>query len=132
MENDQSRKLGAGILTVSIIEFIVQALGILGCLVELTMKDQIDASLKQMGKSVNVPQSTYVITLIFSVLMIISVILILLKNIVGVAGYFLICIVNIIYSIAKTGFQTSLLLSFILPILMAIFIYQKKDLYLKH
>lgn len=130
MENEQEQKVGAGIKTIAIIELVFQTLGLLGSIFSLVFKDKIDSAVQAAGVTTKVSSSTYVIALILSILIIISVILILLKNTIGVFGYFIVYIADIIYSIVTVGkFSPIMLISFILPILMAIFIYRKRSIF---
>ncbi|SMC27763.1 hypothetical protein SAMN02745134_03286 [Clostridium acidisoli DSM 12555] len=130
MESEQEQKVGAGIKTIAIIELVFETLGLLSSIFYLVFKDKINSAVQAAGVTTNVSSSTYVIALITSILIIISVILILLKNTIGVFGYFIVYIANIIYSIVKVGkFSPVMLVSFILPILMAIFIYRKRSIF---
>jgi hypothetical protein len=130
MESEQEQKVGAGIKTIAIIELVFETLGLLSSIFYLVFKDKINSAVQAAGVTTNVSSSTYVIALITSILIIISVILILLKNTIGVFGYFIVYIANIIYSIVKVGkFSPLMLISFILPILMAIFIYRKRSIF---
>lgn len=130
MENEQEQKVGAGIKTIAIIELVFETLGLLSSIFYLVFKDKINSAVQAAGVTTKVSSSTYVIALIVSILIIISVILILLKNTIGVFGYFIVYIADIIYSIVTVGkFSPLMLISFILPILMAIFIYRKRSIF---
>lgn len=130
MESEQEQKVGAGIKTIAIIELVFETLGLLSSIFYLVFKDKINSAVQAAGVTTKVSSSTYVIALVVSILIIISVILILLKNTIGVFGYFIVYIANIIYSIVTAGkFSPLMLVSFILPILMAIFIYRKRSIF---
>lgn len=130
MENEQEQKVGAGIKTIAIIELVFETIGLLSSIFYLVFKDKINSAVQAAGVTTKVSSSTYVIALVVSILIIISVILILLKNTIGVFGYFIVYIADIIYSIVTTGkFSPLMLISFILPILMAIFIYRKRSIF---
>lgn len=129
MENEKVKKVGAGILVIAIIEFIFQGFGVIGSIGGLLMKDKINSILQQSSAKITVTSSEYIISLIICSLLIVSVILILCKNTIGIFGYFILYVIDIAYSISKSGFSISILLSFILPILMAIFIYLKRDIF---
>jgi hypothetical protein len=128
MEEELEQKVGAGIWTIAIIQFIIEAILLLSCTFDLFNQDKVNSILKQRGIPA-VPSSAYVIGIVFCVLIIVSLILILLRNTIGIFGYFIICIGNFIYSIVKNGFSPFLLLSIILPVLMAIFVYQKRTIF---
>lgn len=123
MENQQEQKIGAGIKTISIISLVFEGLLLLSSIFGLVVKDSVNSALKKAGTNTTVSASTYIIAII------ISVILILLKNTIGVIAYFAIYICSTIYSIVQAGFKPSVLVEFIVPILMAIFIYQKRSIF---
>ena len=125
MEDTQSQKLGAGIIIISIIHFICGIFSILGTIVLLTQKD---ALIKQ-GIPLTLSTNQIIISLILQLILIIAIILILFKKSVGVYCYFTITIISIINSIMDSGFQWIIILSLILPILLAIFINKKKKLF---
>ncbi|WP_291576557.1 hypothetical protein [Clostridium sp. UBA4548] len=130
MENNQKPKLGGGILTISIIQLVFTGLGIIGFIPLLLMKDTIEQQLQSVGQTAPVlSTSSLVISLILSLILVIGIILILLRKSLGVYTYFTCVVVNIIYAIIMTGFKASLIISLILPLLMALFIYQKKEIF---
>lgn len=128
MENNQERKLGAGIITMSVIHLVIYTLAIIGLAINIFMNDTITQQLELLGadtSAINPTQLT--ISLILSVLMFIAVILILCKKAIGVYAYFIITVIDIINTIITSGFNiVSLLISLIFPTLMGFFIYKKK------
>jgi hypothetical protein len=128
MEEEQEQKVGAGIWTIAIIEFIFEAIAIFGAIFAITNKAKVDSVAKQANLPIT-PSSSYIIALIFSILIIVSLILILCKNTIGVFGYFLLYIADIIYGIVQSGFKPLMLVGLILPVLMAIFVYQKRSIF---
>lgn len=128
MENTQSQKLGAGIITISIIQLIGAIFSVFGSIILFLSKDKIINELQKTGQSI-ASDTQITITLILQLLLAISVILILLKKSIGIYSYFTVVAISIIYSIISTGFQWIIILSLIFPILMAIFINKKKNLF---
>jgi hypothetical protein len=129
MENNEQQKLGAGIITVSIIHFIGSALSILTSVLFIVFGDVIKEEAEKLGQTLELSQSQMIIGLVLTVLLVIGVILILLKKTIGVYIYFAIVAINIIYSLVSSGFSLSIITSMILPVLMGVFISQKKELF---
>lgn len=132
MENNKQNKLGAGIITISIIQLVFSGFGLIGSIIMLmpsfqeAMSTYAGMSPEQMGIS----KTAIIIGLISVILIILSVILILIKKAIGVYLYFLITVANIIYSIVMNGVMISSLIgALILPILMAIFVYKKRAIF---
>lgn len=128
MENNQSKKLSTQIITISTIQLIGTIFSVLGSILLLSSKDIIN-EFQATGQ--NISSNTQItISLILQLALAITIILILLKKNIGIYSYFVIVCINLIYSIINNGFQWIILFSLILPILMAIFIYKKKDLFI--
>lgn len=125
MENTQPQKLGAGIIILSIIYFISAIFGTFGSIILLTQKD----TFVKQGIPLTLSNNQIIIGLILQALLVIAIILILFKKSIGVYSYFTITIVSIINTIMDSGFQWTIILSLILPILMAIFINKKRKLF---
>ncbi|MBX4261632.1 hypothetical protein KTC96_21235 [Clostridium estertheticum] len=128
MENVQKPKVGAGIKTVSIIELVLMGFMAIGLITSLFITDKIKAISKAAGVP-ETPTSTIVISLVIALLVIISVILILMRKELGIYMYFIAEVANIVYSIVINGFKPIDILSLILPILMGIFIWKKKEIF---
>lgn len=128
MENIQKPKVGAGILTMSIIQLVVNAFGLMGFIMALFMKDETKAQLKTMGVP-ETPTYTLIISLVVLIVVTLSIILILMKKELGIYIYFIAQVASIVYSIVSTGFKPIILTSFIMPILMGIFIWKKKEIF---
>ncbi|AQR88627.1 hypothetical protein [Clostridium saccharobutylicum] len=122
MENSQSQKLGAGIIIISIIYIILCIASIFGTVVLLTQK----ASLTKQGITLPLTNAQMTISLILQLLLLIAIILILFKKSIGVYSYFLLIILDLINTIMDSGFKWTIILSLILPILMAICINRKR------
>ncbi|MCB2360979.1 hypothetical protein [Clostridium estertheticum] len=128
MENVQKPRVGAGIKTVSIIELVLMGFMAIGLITSLFITDKIKAISKAAGVP-ETPTSTIVISLVIALLVIISVILILMRKELGIYMYFIATVANIVYSIVSTGFKPAIILSLILPTLMGIFIWKKKEIF---
>ena len=99
---EKEKKLGAGIITISVLILIGSAFGILGTIINLAMGDSVNELLMQTGQydASMLPTTTdYIISLVSSILCVIFVILILLKNKIGVFGYFALSILSRVYSL---------------------------------
>ena len=128
MEHTQSQKLGTGIIIISIIQLIGAIFSVFGSILLFSSKDTIINELQANGQS-TASNTQITITLILQLILAISIILILVKKSIGIYSYFTFVAINIIYSIISTGFQWTIIFSLILPILMAIFINKKKNLF---
>ncbi|AJA46296.1 hypothetical protein CPAST_c01960 [Clostridium pasteurianum DSM 525 = ATCC 6013] len=127
MENTEPKKLGGGLLTIVIINMILYILSICGSIIILITSNSANEEVRNALASTNPTEIT--INLILSIVLVISLILILLKQSIGVYIYFIITIADIAYSISSNGFKPITLASFILPVLMLIFVYLKKDVF---
>jgi len=128
MENIQKPKIGAGIKTISIIELVFMGFSVMGLIGSFFLTDQIKAISKSAGVA-EIPTSTIVISLVISVMVIIGVILILMKKEIGIYIYFIAIVGNIVFSIVSNGFKPAILVSLVMPILMGIFIWKKKEIF---
>lgn len=133
---EKEKKLGAGIITISVLILIGSAFGILGTIMNLAMGDSVNELLMQTGQydASMLPTTTdYIISLVSSILCVIFVILILLKNKIGVFGYFALSILNRVYSLIVTEITPIVLGGLVLGLaflaLYGFFIYKKRDLY---
>jgi hypothetical protein len=121
MENKQSQKLGAGIIMISIIYFIGSIFAILGSILLFATKNELQAT--------TLSTTRITISLIIQIILTISILLILLKKSIGVYSYFTFVVINMIYTIIGNGFNWTIIGTLILPILMAILITRKKELF---
>lgn len=136
MENIQERKLGAGIITISVLHLIGFVIGGFSSIRSIVNYDSVVESFSALGLDPNIyvpSPSKIIVSLVLSVLLAISVILILSKKSLGVYGYFtitVISLINSIMSVISIGFSglviLSLGLSLIFPALMALFIHKRK------
>ena len=133
---EKEKKLGAGIITISVLILIGSAFGILGTIMNLAMGDSVNELLMQTGQydASMLPTTTdYIISLVSSILCVIFVILILLKNKIGVFGYFALSILNRVYSLIVSEITPIVLGGLVLGLaflaLYGFFNYKKRDLY---
>ena len=133
METSNNEKLGGGIITLCILTLIGFAISLLGYVAMLFGRDALMDFYNSMGIDATalIPDtSILIVELIVSIAIGVSAILILMKKSVGVYAYFVAEIIAIIESIVFNGFSIgSLILSLIFPILMAIFISKKKEIF---
>ena len=136
MENENRVKLGAGIITISIIEIVFGVIGILSSIVYLFMADStldtISSIYAQQGLDFNelMPSNfQMIVSIILSLLLLICIILILAKKTIGVYGYFILEAILIVFSIICNGFSFTIIFSLIIPALYAFFIYKKKEIF---
>lgn len=124
-ENEKRNKLGGGIITLTVIQFVTNGFAIIGFLM-MIFGDEV---YKSLGVPVP-PASSLIIDIAFALLTIISLVLVLLKNKIGIYLYFTLIVLSIISTNIFYGFSIlNILLSLILPVLTAIFLYKKKYLY---
>ncbi len=126
---NREKRVGAGIITMAVLYFIGQALTILGVIINLAFKDQINNFLLEAGTSADVNQTELLITLCIAVIITIAVILILLKKPIGAFAFIGIEILSFVYKAIISGVTIYTPLSLIFPGLMIFFIYKKKDIY---
>ena len=125
----ESKKVGAGIITMSVLDFIGQFFVILGSLSSIIFKDVMDSSLESMGIVSEVNTVELLITLAISVIITVSVILILFKKPIGAYMFIGIEVLSFIYKVITTDFTIATPVGLIFPALMIFFIYKKKDIY---
>ncbi|WP_411168296.1 hypothetical protein ACH36K_14365 [Clostridium sp. MB05] len=128
-EIQEKKKLGAGIITISILYFIGLGFTLLGSIINLLFKDQTNKILAETGTGVQVTTAQILITLITSAIIIISVVLILCRKSIGVILFFATQILSIVYGAITVGINIYTPLNLLFPGLMAFFIYKKKDIY---
>ncbi len=128
----ENKKLGGGILTISIIYLVFLGFGLIGSIISLSTLDQINSVMAQMG-GIQLTPTELIISIILNFILLFGIILILLKKQIGVYTFFTVEIINIIYSLIMNGLNLSVLIStligLILPGLLAYFIYKKKELF---
>lgn len=128
----ETKKAGAGIITMSILYLFGQFLVILGSLVIIIGKDSIISYYESMGLAevatgINIAEMS--ITLAISVIITISVILLLLKKPIGAYMFIGVEILSFIFKAISSGIGIGSFIMLIFPALMIFFIYKKKDIY---
>lgn len=128
----ENKKLGGGIITISVIYLVTLGFLLLTSIGSFAMLDEINSTAAQFG----LPETTTVdliISIVLNSLLLAGVILILCKKKFGVYTFFTVIIVNIIHSLIMKGFNVATLIgalsSLILPGLLAFFVYKKKDIF---
>ena len=125
----ETKKVGAGIITMSVLYLFGQFFVILGSLGNIFLKDAISKNLQTMGVAGEVNTVQMLITLAISVIITISVILLLFKKPIGAYMFIGIEILSFIYSVISSGIDIGSFIMLIFPALMIFFIYKKKDIY---
>jgi hypothetical protein len=131
MENIQKPKIGAWIKTLCIIQLIGSLIGLTN-IMSFSKIDELNEANNAMSKAFQLPEITRLsltIGLVFSIIFIISIVLILIKKELGVYIYFTASVVSIVYSIVSNGFKLMMLTSLIMPVLMGIFIWKKREVF---
>lgn len=128
----ENKKLGGGIITISVIYLVTLGFGLLTSIGSFAMLDEINSTAAQFG----LPETTTVdliISIVLNSLLLAGVILILCKKKFGVYTFFTVIIVNIIHSLIMKGFNVATLIGtlvgLILPGLLAFFVYKKKYIF---
>ena len=125
---DEKQKLPTSVKVVSIIQLVFNAFGLIGTVITLATYESVKSLVASTG--VKVPSfGVYAILGVVVLVELIGVILIMNKNKIGIFVYFAAVIVDYAVSISATQFNPVSLISLILPILMAIFIFQNKKVY---
>ncbi|MDY4077398.1 MAG: hypothetical protein SOY42_01215 [Clostridium sp.] len=128
-----NEKLGAGIITISVLSLITVVFGLIGAInIIATPKEKFIEAYKLAGLDpATIPTvGQTIVSLILIIILGVSIILILMKKSIGVYGYFISQIISIISSIIFSGFSIlNIVLGLILPVLMAIFISKKRNLF---
>lgn len=125
---NDDKKLGGGIMAVTIILLVFSAFSLITSVAVLLNRDFFVKSYKTM--KLTLPSANiFLISAIITVALIISLVLILCKKALGVYAYFTVVIINFISNIVINGFKLSLLANLIFPILLLILILQKKEVF---
>ncbi|ADL52537.1 hypothetical protein [Clostridium cellulovorans] len=126
--NVNYNKVGAGIITISVLSIIGAIIFALGSVILILSKDIVNETYASMGIPA-IKQSDIMILLISAILTIIFIALILAKKSIGVFGYFATKAFYLVYTIISTGFAIGEITYLILPLLMLLFIVKKKHIY---
>ncbi|MCR1950841.1 hypothetical protein NSA50_07165 [Clostridium sp. DSM 100503] len=130
-ENVEKKSVGAGIITMSVLDLFGQFFITIGCLVNIFAKDLVSNMIAEAGVSAGEQATTtdFVITLAISLIITIAVILILCKKPIGAFIFIGIEVLSFIYSAITSGVSLLTLLNLVFPALMIFFLYKKKDIY---
>lgn len=128
----ENKKLGGGILSVSIIYLVFLCIGLLGSVITFTNLDSVNSIATQAGIAQITP-TDLIIGITLNLVSLAGIILILMKKKLGIYTFFTVVVINIIYQLVMSGFSgevlLSILISLILPSLLAFFIYKKRELF---
>ena len=126
---EEKKKVGVGIIIMSILDFIGQGFMIIGYLTIILAPDLVSEQMKNMGSPTEINVEEYFIPLAISLIIVISVILILCKKSIGAFLFIGIEVLSLIYKVITAGFNIGLLILLVFPALMLLFLYRKKDIY---
>lgn len=136
--NENQNKIGAGIIVISILVILGSIISLFSS-IRSAMNPNLELQIQKTYQQLNMefharPTSYFVISIILNIVTIVSIILILNKNSLGIYGYFTSFIISLIAAFVFRSFsiKTTLMsipFSFILPIIMLIFICKKKQLF---
>lgn len=126
---EENKKLGAGIIIITILVVLGSILGIVGDLGSIFLGDLVVETYDGEVIQSTVSNSQLIIDIILKIIFLISAILIFMKKSLGIYCYFIVVIISIIASIIFNGFSIAIISSLILPILMAIFVAKKREVF---
>lgn len=123
-------KLSGALKGVTIFLLVVNALSLLVTIIGIASQDMIESTYKSMGIDTSILPTTtdYIVSIILCVAIIVFLALILNKNTIGVYGYYIVVVINLIYTIVINGFHATSLLSLIFPIVMFFLIRDNKEI----
>lgn len=127
VENNQ--KLGAGIITMSVLYLIGQAFTMLSVLINIVMKDEIARMLAEAGTISEITTAKLGVTLVISLILTVSIILILFKKYIGAYIFIGIEVLSLLFSIITGAFTLFSIIGLVFPGLMIFFLYKKKEIY---
>ena len=125
----ENKKLGAGIIIITIIVILGSILGIVGDLGAMFLGDLVVETYDGEVIQSTVSNSQLIIDIILRIIFLISAILIFMKKSLGIYCYFIVAIISIIASIIFNGFSIAIISSLILPVLMIIFVTRKREVF---
>ena len=105
----EDEKIGGGIITLAVLHFITSAFALLGAIASLGISGNDE--FQKLLTSLNVDYSTLSTgnivfqSIILRILLVVSLILILNKNKIGIYGYYLFVIASILSTIIFNGFN---------------------------
>lgn len=126
---EENKKLGTGIIILTILILLSAILGIITNFGLMFFGNLIVESYDGEVIESTTNNAYLIIDIILRVIFLVSTILIFMKKSLGIYSYFIVAIISIITSIIFNGFSTSIIASLIVPILMAIFILRKREIF---
>lgn len=127
VENNQ--RLGAGIITMSVLYLIGQAFTMFSVLINIVMKDEIARMLAEAGTISEITTAQLGVTLVISLILTVSIILILFKKYIGAYIFIGIEVLSLLFSIITGAFTLFSIIGLVFPGLMIFFLYKKKEIY---
>ena len=125
----ENKKLGIGIIIITILMLLGSILGIVSDLGAMFLGDLVVETYDGEVIQSTVSNSQLIIDIILRIIFLISAILIFMKKSLGIYCYFIVVIISIIASIIFNGFSIAIISSLIFPILMAIFVARKREVF---
>lgn len=125
------KKIGAGIIIISVLYLIGQTFTIIGCIINFFAKDLINETYRELGIVNEITTVQILITLVISLIITIAVILILFKKSIGAFLFIGTEVLSFIYNIIVSGIGLGVIALLIFPFIMMFFIYNKKDIYFR-
>jgi hypothetical protein len=131
MEEKQLRKLGVGINIIAWLYVVGGVIGIFSTIGSIFFKDGINEIMVQAGQ----PQITdsmismLYISAIIGIIQLVATIMILRKSKIGVFVFFGTTILSTVYSFITQPVGISSFIGLILPVLLGLFIYKKKEVF---
>lgn len=130
MEQDKNSKLGAGIITMSVISLVCGVLGIISMIFMSYVGNKFGSELGPEFEQMATDPIIMIIPIIFSILSMVAIILILMKKSFGIYLYITVIVVGFVFNAIMTPEQLVVsLIGLLYPALMLFFIYKKRHLF---
>ena len=128
MENMQEQNVGAWILAIANIHLVVNAIAAVALLVAFNIQDTLNEGTEDIA-AIEITTSDLIIGMIVIAIITLAIILILMRKKIGIYIYFTAQVFNTVDVIVAYGFSSIDPISLILPVLMAIFIWKKREVF---
>jgi hypothetical protein len=128
MENYEDQTLGGGIIAIAVLQLFFSVISIILLVSTYLYKDQL-SQITGAEEVAKITLGQVTLNTLIVLLLLVGIILILFKKSIGIYIYFASVAINVIYTFILNGFSFSILISLILPVLMGVFINQKKELF---
>ena len=131
MEEKQSKKLGVGINIIGWLYIVGNVIATFSLLGSIFFRDTINEFMAQAGQPqiTDSMMPTLYISIIVGIIQLITIIMILRKSKIGVFVFFGITILSTVYSFITQPINISSFMGLILPVLLGVFIYKKKEVF---